>query len=84
MTRNPAVAGHFYPGKEQELKRLLSNMVNSGDEKVEAKAVISPHAGYMYSGQVAGALFSSIQVPDRVILLGPDHRAATSSFAIMT
>lgn len=83
LTRNPAVAGYFYPGKELELKRMLSGMVNSEEEKIEAKAVISPHAGYMYSGRVAGALFSSIQVPDRVILMGPDHRAATTSFAIM-
>jgi AmmeMemoRadiSam system protein B len=82
MTRHPAVAGYFYPGREQELLRLLGEMVDQEQESCEALAVISPHAGYMYSGLVAGAVFSSVKIPDRVILLGPDHRAATSNFAV--
>jgi AmmeMemoRadiSam system protein B len=59
-------------------------LVDPKQEKKEAIAVISPHAGYMYSGQVAGAVYSSVRLPDSVILLGPDHRAATSDFAIVT
>jgi len=82
MTRNPAVAGYFYPGSELELKTMLEELVDLNREKAEALAVVVPHAGYMYSGQVAGAVYSSVKLPDRVILLGPDHRAATSRFAL--
>lgn len=84
MTRNPAVAGYFYPGRKEELQRMLSEMVDPEQDRCEALAVISPHAGYIYSGKVAGAVYSSVTLPDRVILLGPDHRGATSDFAIVT
>ena len=84
MTRNPAVAGYFYPGSELELKKMLVKLLNPEREKAEALAVVVPHAGYMYSGQVAGAVYSSVKLPDRVILLGPDHRAATTRFALVS
>ncbi len=72
MDRRPAVAGSFYPGTKQELESTIGSMM----EKAEAAAaigVVSPHAGYMYSGPVAGALFSRTVVPDLCVILAPNH-----------
>lgn len=57
MIRKPAVAGYFYPSRTDELTSLVRSMVNPDLEKKLAIALISPHAGFVYSGPVAGALF---------------------------
>jgi MEMO1 family protein len=74
MKRKPAVAGLFYPGNAADLKRMIGRMIDPRVAKVRAIAAVSPHAGYIYSGPVAGALFSSIEVPATVLVLGPSHR----------
>jgi AmmeMemoRadiSam system protein B len=83
MNRKPAVAGYFYPSGADELTSLISSMVDPAQEKKRALAVISPHAGFVYSGPVAGALYSSVQLPDRFVLIGPSHRMIDSKFAVM-
>lgn len=83
MIRKPAVAGYFYPSRTDELTSLVRSMVNPGLEKKMAIALISPHAGFVYSGPVAGALFSSVFLPNRIVLLGPSHRMIDSKFALM-
>ena len=83
MIRKPAVAGYFYPGHPDELRSTLGQMTDAGAAKQKAFAAVSPHAGFVYSGPVAGALFSTIQMPDRFILLGPSHRMIGSRFALM-
>ncbi|MEW5901731.1 MAG: AmmeMemoRadiSam system protein B [Acidobacteriota bacterium] len=84
MARRPAVAGYFYPRKPDELRALLQRMVNPQAPKKKAFAVVCPHAGFIYSGYVAGAVFSSVLLPERLIILGPSHRGMDSVFAIMT
>ena len=54
MKRKPCVAGYFYPGQKNTLEDMLKSMVDKEREKQEAICVVSPHAGYVYSGQVAG------------------------------
>jgi AmmeMemoRadiSam system protein B len=83
MVRKPAVAGYFYPRKAAELKAMLGRMMDAGAEKEKAKAVVSPHAGFSYSGYVAGAVFSSVILPERFVILGPSHRGQRSVFGIM-
>lgn len=83
MIRKPAVAGAFYPSNPEELTSMIKGMVDLEREKKKALAVISPHAGFIYSGPVAGALFSSVQLPDKYVLLGPSHRMISSKAALM-
>ena len=82
MKRKPSVAGTFYPGHKDKLLETIERLTDSRAEKKKAVAVIAPHAGYEYSGPVAGAVFSSVEVPRNVIVLGPGHREIGSLFAI--
>jgi AmmeMemoRadiSam system protein B len=83
MIRKAAVAGAFYPANEKELRRDLGALIDRAADKVRAKAVISPHAGYIYSGAVAGAVFSSVVLPDTLVILAPSHRPIRPVFAAM-
>lgn len=83
MKRKPSVAGYFYPGKAEELKKMIERMVDLESEKKKAICVVSPHAGFVYSGPVAGAVFSSVLLPDRFVILGPSHRNVESRIGIM-
>jgi len=85
MLRSPAVAGQFYPGSEAALLKTLDALVPDirPDEKKEAIAVVSPHAGYIYSGSVAGETIGRVQVPENVIILGPNHTGHGAPVALM-
>ena len=82
MKRQPAVAGYFYPSSREQLLRLIQEYTREESSKVQAKAIISPHAGYQYSGAVAGAVFSSVELPETIILLGPNHREVPTVMAV--
>jgi len=82
MSRVPAVANMFYPGEKDRLEEQLSSFVKPVAEPRKVLAAISPHAGYMYSGGVAGAVFSEIQIPETVLILGPNHRGAGAHVAL--
>jgi MEMO1 family protein len=73
--RPPAVAGRFYPGDAAELAREVDGHLAAGQagEPARAMALVAPHAGYMYSGGVAGQVFARVVVPDRVVVMGPNH-----------
>ena len=73
MLRQPAVADRFYDGDPTKLHKSLKGLIPESSDKISAKAVLSPHAGYIYSGGVAGETFARISIPETVILLGPDH-----------
>jgi AmmeMemoRadiSam system protein B len=73
MIREPAVAGTFYPSDPKTLERDVRSYLKKADRQIEAKAVVSPHAGYMYSGAVAGAVYGAVQARGRYIILGPNH-----------
>ncbi|MFQ6069691.1 MAG: AmmeMemoRadiSam system protein B [Candidatus Aminicenantales bacterium] len=83
MRRKPAVAGYFYPSREKELLAMVGEMVEPEREKEKALCVVSPHAGFIYSGPVAGAVFSSVELPDFFVLLGPSHGGIISQAALM-
>jgi len=83
MKREPAVAGYFYPGKEKDLIKMLKTLIIEGEEKKEAKGLLVPHAGYIYSGEVAGKVYSQAIIPDDVIILCPNHTGRGESIAIM-
>lgn len=80
--RLPAVAGTFYPRDPQRLRETLQACV-TGKPK-PALAAMVPHAGYVYSGAVAGAVYGAIEVPDTVVILHFDHRRAEEEFAVWT
>ena len=75
MLRPPAVAGQFYPSNAQELSALVARLshLEKPEEKKQVKACMVPHAGYLYSGAVAGAVFGSIHLPKKILLLGVRH-----------
>src|SRR5262244_4122228 len=75
MLRLPAVSGAFYPAEAHALTALIHKYVPPDplSEKANVRACLVPHAGYIYSGSVAGAVFSHISLPKRIIILGVRH-----------
>jgi hypothetical protein len=86
MIRPPAVAGQFYPDNPKELAVLVEQYTRAQDthEKTHVKGCLVPHAGYVYSGHVAGAVFSRIALPKRIIILGVRHYPRGEPLAIMS
>jgi MEMO1 family protein len=86
MLRLPAVAGRFYPADPEELTRLVRRYA-APDPQIKPERVTAclvPHAGYMYSGHVAGAVFSRIGLPEKIIILGVRHFPRGKPAAILT
>ena len=73
MLRLAAVAGQFYPGHKHDLQKTVESLMPSTVSEKPAIALMSPHAGYIYSGGVAGRTFSGVKISDEVIILGPNH-----------
>jgi MEMO1 family protein len=84
MIRPPAVAGRFYPSDPEELARQIEEYTSNATTKSRAIACVAPHAGYVYSGGVAGAVYSALEIPARCILLGPRHYPQGQPMAILT
>ena len=82
MIRQPAVAGSFYPANPEELAAQLDSFLNVGSEPSKAKGLIVPHAGYIYSGAVAGEVFATAEIPRQVVLIGPKHHSAGANIAV--
>jgi len=82
MQRQPAVAGQFYPGSESKLRAELSRLIAEKRSPQRVKGVISPHAGYVYSGAIAGKLFSQVAIPATVLILGPNHHGTGAAAAL--
>lgn len=79
-SRPPAVAGYFYPGTRNALVEQLSGLIPEREDKLKARAIVSPHAGYIYSGAVAGEVYGSVQLPERFIILCPNHTGYGSEY----
>lgn len=86
MIRLPAVAGQFYPAGKDQLAALLAALMPDIAEadRQDCLAVIAPHAGYIYSGAVAGETFAGVNIPEDVIILGPNHHGHGAPLALMT
>jgi AmmeMemoRadiSam system protein B len=82
--RKPAVAGQFYFGTSSALTNQVASYVNATQEKEKVIGIISPHAGFMYSGSVAGSVYSRIAMPDTFILIGPNHTGRGKPVSMMT
>ncbi len=86
MIREPAVAGRFSPANPRELRHQIEQLLGEsvGTPKLRALGCVVPHAGYMYSGHVAGAVFQRLELPARYILLCPRHYREGQPLAIMS
>jgi MEMO1 family protein len=90
--RHPAVAGTFYPAEpdalERQLARFLSEAANAAPAAAPPKAIIGPHAGYVYSGPVAARAYARLAAArgriSRVVLIGPSHYVAFRGLAVDT
>jgi MEMO1 family protein len=84
MIREAAYSGQFYPGNKSQLKSIVESFVNQEGKKEEAVGLLAPHAGYIYSGAVVGAVLSRVKIPETVIILGPNHTGLGVPFSIMS
>jgi len=86
MLRPPAVSGRFYPSQPEELSRLVNAYcaLPEGAVRRRAFAVLVPHAGYRYSGHVAGSVYSRLDLPHRFILIGPRHYPRGAAQAMLS
>ncbi|GFE61130.1 AmmeMemoRadiSam system protein B [Geobacter sp. AOG2] len=82
MQRQAAVAGQFYPGTREQLRTALSELVPSVPEKRLALGIVAPHAGYVYSGAIAGTVYGRIVIPPTVLIIGPNHHGAGAAAAL--
>jgi AmmeMemoRadiSam system protein B len=81
MLRQAIVAGSFYPGRKALLETSLQQLVPQ-TQPGPARGVMLPHAGYIYSGAIAGATLARVSLPERIVLLGPNHHGAGAAFAV--
>ena len=86
MLRLPAVSGRFYPSNATELTALIREFTRTEKNAVPvpAKACLVPHAGYVYSGNVAGAVFTRIAIPKKIVILGVRHYPRGENAAILS
>ena len=84
MRRTPAVAGQFYPADRDGLLEEIKKHISGNAEKKSVIGIVSPHAGFMYSGDTAGAVYSRIEIPETVILIGPNHTGDGKPVSVMT
>jgi AmmeMemoRadiSam system protein B len=98
VVRHPAVAGRFYPRDAESLREEVHSYLSQsnstqGDSApgdsvnsapVGAIGCIAPHAGYMYSGHVAGAVFARIEIPQRCIVMCPNHTGVGRPLGVMS
>lgn len=73
----------WYPSTEARLNAEIDRYMGSNQSVIDAIAVVAPHAGYYYSGHVSGAVYSQVSVPERVIVVAPNHRGLGARRAIM-
>jgi AmmeMemoRadiSam system protein B len=84
MKRYPVVAGQFYPDDPKTLADMVAELSGSFvGQKQDALAVIVPHAGYVYSGRAAGETFARVNIPEDVVILGPNHHGRGAAVALM-
>ena len=84
MIRKPAVAGQFYESTPSRLISQVNEYLEADAEKASAIGIVCPHAGLMYSGRVAGAVYSRITMPRTFILIGPNHTGFGQPVSLMS
>jgi AmmeMemoRadiSam system protein B len=86
VLRLPAVSGRFYPSNPAELTSAVQSFAQSESStpKSSVKACLVPHAGYVYSGAVAGSVFARMALPRKVLILGVRHFPRGEQAAIVS
>ncbi|MBD3296668.1 MAG: AmmeMemoRadiSam system protein B [Candidatus Omnitrophica bacterium] len=82
MVRQPVAAGRFYPGTERQLSDELEKFIDDSREKIRATGILVPHAGYVYSGAVAGLVYGAIEPADLYIILSPNHTGQGPRYSV--
>jgi AmmeMemoRadiSam system protein B len=88
--RQPAVAGRFYPANAQHLRAEVETYTTPAsasaepEPKIRALGCVVPHAGYIYSGHVAGAVYRRLELPLRFVILCPNHTGKGEPLAVMS
>lgn len=83
--RNPQMAGKFYPGHADDLRRVVAECMPAAPESaatINPHMVMLPHAGYAYCGRVIGQTLARVRLPDTLLLLGPNHTGQGSPLAV--
>ena len=84
MPRRAVVAGQFYPADPKTLRDTIASFTPEVEQREQVLGALCPHAGYTFSGPVAGQVFARIQVPEAVVLLSPSHNFDRPAFALWT
>lgn len=84
MTRKAVVAGQFYSGRAPQLNKELDALIDDKPKKISALGAMVPHAGYMYSGPVAGKVYGCLRIKPTVIILGTNHTGYGEQFSLMS
>lgn len=84
MTRKPAAAGTFYPSDPRKLTEAINRFNPKNGSLINAQGVMLPHAGYIYSGEVATVTVSRLMPKKKVIILGPNHTGLGEPFSIVS
>jgi AmmeMemoRadiSam system protein B len=84
--RHPVVAGRFYPRDGNSLRQEICTYLTQtpAQTPVRALACMVPHAGYMYSGHVAGAVFAALEIPQLCLVMCPNHTGVGRSLAVIS
>lgn len=84
MVREAAVIGYFYPNGLNNITDFIDSLgVIPPEKKIDAFGIISPHAGYVYSGKTAYTGFSNIKIKKTVIIIGPNHTGAGAAYSVL-
>src|SRR6184192_403127 len=84
VVRHAVVAGQFYPRNPDKLRAEIRSYTEGENRLIPAIGCVVPHAGYIYSGHVAGAVFARLNIPRRCIVLCPNHTGMGQPLAIMS
>jgi AmmeMemoRadiSam system protein B len=83
MNRKAIAAGHFYPQDKKRLAAMVQGFMNQVKPAGTALMAMVPHAGYIYSGRLCGQVLEEIEIPARVLLMGPNHRSPGAALAAL-
>jgi AmmeMemoRadiSam system protein B len=83
MKRQPVVAGQFYAGNATQLRSDMAKLLpHHGRTLRSVTGIVAPHAGHIYSGSIAAKIFSVIDLPERILILGPNHQGVGAGVAL--
>ncbi len=84
MIREAVVAGQFYPAQAGQLRVMIKSMIEENADRTDAAGLLLPHAGYVYSGRVVGAVLSRVKLKDVFVIMCPNHTGRGKMFSVMT